>query len=90
MPRDIPDGTLSQMGTFIVHRLINEKDREKIHNACSEANKQSLSYLPILGEGVALLVSVGLPMPVMVKVKKPVREPDSKAPILFKFPSKNA
>ena len=22
MPRDIPQGTLSQMGTFIVHRLI--------------------------------------------------------------------
>lgn len=83
MPRDIPDGTLSQMGTFIVHRLINEKDREKIQNACSEANKQSLSYLPILGEGVALLVSVNLPMPVLIKVKKPMREPDSKSPTLF-------
>lgn len=86
MPRDIPDGTLSQMGTFIVHRLINEKDREKIQNACSEANKQSLSYLPILGEGVALLVSVNLPMPVLIKVKKPVREPDSKSPVLFSSP----
>ena len=87
MPRDIPDGTLSQMGTFIVHRLINEKDREKIQSACSEANKQSLSYLPILGEGVALLISVGLPMPVMIQVKKPHRTPDSKAPILFKLPA---
>lgn len=27
MPRDIPIGTLSQMGTFIVHRLINEQDK---------------------------------------------------------------
>lgn len=84
MPRDIPDGTLSQMGTFIVHRLINEKDREKIQSACSEANRQSLSYLPILGEGVALIVSVALPMPVMIQIKKPHLEPDSKAPVLFK------
>ncbi|OAV71645.1 VirB4 component of type IV secretory pathway [Bacteroidales bacterium Barb4] len=28
MPRDIPIGTLSQMGTFIVHRLINEQDKK--------------------------------------------------------------
>ena len=27
MPRDIPKGTLSQMGTFIVHRLINFNDK---------------------------------------------------------------
>lgn len=27
MPRDIPIGTLSQMGTFIVHRLINYNDK---------------------------------------------------------------
>lgn len=28
MPRDIPQGTLSQMGTFIVHRLINPFDKD--------------------------------------------------------------
>lgn len=28
MPRDIPLGTLSQMGTFIVHRLINDQDKK--------------------------------------------------------------
>src|SRR5690606_15116992 len=30
MPRDIPIGTLSQMGTFIVHRLINDADKKSI------------------------------------------------------------
>ena len=43
-PRDIPVGTLSQMGTFIVHRLINEADRAVIEKACSEGNKNSLAY----------------------------------------------
>ena len=59
MPRDIPKGVLSQMGTFIVHRLINQSDREAIEYACSEANKSALSFLPILSrERPCLLESI--------------------------------
>lgn len=83
MPRDIPVGTLSQMGTFIVHRLINEFDRAVIEKACSDANKYSLAYLPILKSGEALIVSVSLPMPIIVKIEEPNSKPDSKTPILF-------
>src|SRR5690606_12487980 len=86
MPRDIPQGTLSQMGTFIVHRLINQYDKEAIENSCSTANKHSLSFLPSLGEGEAILMGVDFPMPVLLKVKKPKIEPDSKTP-LFKKPN---
>lgn len=80
MPRDIPIGTLSQMGTFIVHRLINPHDKEAIENACSSANRNSLSFLPILGEGEAILMGIDFPMPVMLKIKKPTIEPNSKTP----------
>jgi hypothetical protein len=80
MPRDIPPGTLSQMGTFIVHRLINPYDKEAIENACSSANRNSLSFLPILGEGEAILMGVDFPMPVILKVNKPTIEPNSKTP----------
>lgn len=80
MPRDIPPGTLSQMGTFIVHRLINPYDKEAIENACSSANKNSLSFLPILGEGEAILMGVDFPMPVILKINKPTIEPNSKTP----------
>ena len=55
MPRDIPIGTLSQMGTFLVHRLINYNDKEAIRQSCSSANSDILSYLPVLGEGEAIL-----------------------------------
>lgn len=58
MPRDIPLGTLSQMGTFVVHRLINEQDKKAVENAASAANRNSLSFLPSFGEGEALLVGV--------------------------------
>ncbi len=84
MPRDIPIGTLSQMGTFIVHRLINEQDKRAIESAASSANKSALSFLPILGEGEALLVGVDFPMPLLIKMDKPTREPQSNTPRLKK------
>lgn len=80
IPRDIPIGTLSQMGTFISHRLINHFDKEAIANACSSANRNSLNYLPILGEGEALLTGVDFPMPLLVKVDEPAIKPESDTP----------
>lgn len=82
-PRDIPVGTLSQMGTFIVHRLINETDRSVIEKACSEGNKSSLSYLPTLQSGEALLISIEMPMPIIIKIKEPNIKPTSLTPKLF-------
>lgn len=82
MPRDIPIGTLSQMGTFIVHRLINELDKKSIENAASSANRSALSFLPILGEGEALLVGVDFPMPLLVKISEPEKKPQSNTPKL--------
>lgn len=84
MPRDIPVGTLSQMGTFIVHRLINYNDKEAIRQACSSAQANILSYLPVLGEGEAILTGVDFSMPLSVKVSKPNVPPDSDTP-LFKI-----
>jgi hypothetical protein len=80
MPRDIPTGTLSQIGTFIVHRLINHYDKEAIANASSSANKNSLDFLPILGAGEAILMGVDFPMPVILKINKPNVLPDSATP----------
>lgn len=82
MPRDIPKGTLSQMGTFIVHRLINFNDKEAISSACSTANKNTLDFLPILGEGEAVVTGVDFPMPIIMKFEKPVEEPNSGTPKL--------
>lgn len=82
MPRDIPKGTLSQMGTFIVHRLINFNDKEAISSACSTANKNTLDFLPILGEGEAVVTGVDFPMPIIMKFEKPIEEPNSGTPKL--------
>ncbi len=68
------------MGTFLVHRLINYNDKESIKQACSSANIGILSFLPVLGEGEAILTGVDFPMPLTIKVAPPTIEPDSKTP----------
>lgn len=80
MPRDIPQGTLSQMGTFIVHRLINRHDKDAIENACSSANRAVLSFLPTLGRGEAILLGVDFPMPIAIRLNAPDLPPDSTTP----------
>nr|WP_288934829.1 ATP-binding protein [uncultured Allomuricauda sp.] len=80
MPRDIPVGTLSQIGTFIVHRLINHFDKESVANASSSANRNTLEFLPVLGAGEAILMGVDFPMPVMLKINQPDTKPDSATP----------
>lgn len=80
MPRDIPVGTLSQVGTFIVHRLINHFDKESVANASSSANRNTLDFLPLLGAGEAILMGVDFPMPVMLKINQPETKPDSATP----------
>lgn len=85
IPRDIPVGTLSQMGTFIVHRLINHNDQEVVATACSSATDQVLDFLPVLGEGEAILSGADFPMDIAIKVKEPILKPDSSTPIITKF-----
>lgn len=80
MPRDIPVGTLSQMGTFLVHRLINYNDKEAIKQSCATANSSTLAYLPVLGEGEAILTGVDFPMPLLLKMSPPIDKPDSETP----------
>lgn len=84
MPKDIPIGTLSQMGTFIVHRLINSNDKESIKQACSSANTDSLAFLPSLGAGEAILTGVDFPMTLSVKIMPPIIPPDSNTPVFIR------
>ena len=80
MARDIPIGTLSQMGTFVTHRLVNHYDKEAISSACSTANKETLSFLPSLGSGEAIIMGVDFPMALSIKIDLPSIEPTFDTP----------
>lgn len=73
-PRDIPTDVLSQMGMFIVHRLISEKDRQAVEQACGSIDEAAAGFLPTLGEGEAIIVGIDAPMPLPVKILPPEAE----------------
>ena len=79
-PRDIPEGVLSQMGTFIVHRLTNDADRHVIERASSDLDRNSLGYLPALAPGEALIVGNDFPIPLTVSILEPDAKPNSEGP----------
>jgi uncharacterized protein len=79
-PRDIPEDVLSQMGMFIVHRLINEKDRQVVERACGNMDASAAAFLPTLGQGEAILVGVDSPMPLPVQIIEPLAKPQSEGP----------
>lgn len=78
-PRDIPEDVLSQMGMFIVHRLINERDRNVVEKACGDLDASAAKFLPTLGQGEAMIVGVGSLMPLPVSVRKPTHPPSSRS-----------
>jgi hypothetical protein len=79
-PRDIPEGVLSQMGTLIVHRLINDRDREVVERASGEIDRSAADFLPTLAPGQAVIIGVDFPIPLTVQIQKPEAAPDSKGP----------
>ncbi|MFD1090839.1 ATP-binding protein [Providencia vermicola] len=78
-PRDIPEDVLSQIGTLIVHRLTNQLDQEIVKKAVGAIDQRSASFLPVLGQGEALLLGVDFPFPMTVKMKRPINAPTSKS-----------
>lgn len=79
-PRDIPEGVLSQIGTFIVHRVINDFDQQVIERASSQADKTVVLMLPILGPGEAVILGVDFPVPLHVRIQPPKYKPISHGP----------
>jgi len=88
-PRDIPSGTLSQVGTFIVHRLINQKDKEIILNALPTSNKDIINYLSELGQGEVIISSTDIKIPLLLKVNEPIISPDSVTPVFREYVEEN-
>lgn len=79
-PRDITEGVLSQMGTLLVHRLTNDRDREVVERACGEIDRSAASFLPNLKQGEVALVGIDFPIPMTIQIDKPMYPPKSDGP----------
>lgn len=78
-PRDIPEDVLSQMGMFVVHRLINQRDRTVVEKACGDLDASAAAFLPTLGQGEAMVVGANSAMPLPVSIRKPRKPPASQS-----------
>ena len=76
-PSDIPEGVLSQIGTLVVHRLTNERDRRVVEHASDEIDRSLTEFLPALAPGQAVLIGAAFPIPLTVRIAPPSAPPDS-------------
>ncbi|TBZ59723.1 ATP-binding protein [Rhizobium leguminosarum] len=74
-PRDIPEDVLSQIGMFVVHRLINERDQGVVINASGVLDGPTASFLPNLRDGEALIVGADSIMPLPIMMDPPACPP---------------
>lgn len=79
-PRDLPETTLSQIGSLIIHRMTNQRDRDVVMSAASELDRSASTLIPGLLAGQALVVGGRMPLPLIVDIKPPLAEPDSSGP----------
>lgn len=79
-PRDITEGVLSQMGTLVVHRLTNDRDREVVERACGEIDRSASSFLPNLKPGEAAIIGADFPIPLTIQIFSPEAQPKSDGP----------
>jgi DNA helicase HerA-like ATPase len=79
-PRDITEGVLSQVGTMIVHRLTNDRDREVVERACGEIDRAASAFLPNLQPGEAAILGNDFPIPLTIQIDIPDTLPKSSGP----------
>ena len=78
-PRDIPEDVLSQMGSLLVHRLINHYDLDVVEKAAGAMSRDLIERVPLLKSGEALLVGVDFDNARLVKITEPECPPFSKS-----------
>jgi hypothetical protein len=79
-PRDVTEGVLSQMGTLIVHRLTNDRDRDVVERACGDIDRSASSFLPNLKPGEAAIIGADFPIPLTLQIFPPISKPKSDGP----------
>jgi uncharacterized protein len=72
------------MGTLVVHRLTNDKDREVVERACGEIDRAASAFLPNLQPGEAAIIGADFPIPMTIQVTPPTARPYSDGPAFQK------
>jgi hypothetical protein len=69
-PSELSPTVLSQCNTFLLHRIVNDRDQELVGKLVPDNLGGLLSELPSLPAGEAILMGWASPIPVLVKMKE--------------------
>lgn len=84
-PKDIPENILSQLGTYIIHRVTNKSDLSILESASGNLDPGMLAMIPSLGPGKCLIMGAAVPFPMITQIQQAKQEPDSETPSFSAF-----
>ena len=70
---------MSQMGTMLVHRMINHFDLDLVEKAAGAMSRDLMGLVPTLKSGECLAVGVDLESPMLIRIEAPECPPFSKS-----------
>lgn len=81
-PSELSPTVLSQCNTFLLHRIVNDRDQELVRRLVPDNIGGLLQELPILPTRKAILLGWASPLPILVEMNelKKEHQPDSKDP----------
>lgn len=69
-PSELSQTVLSQCNTFLLHRLVNDKDQEMVKKLVPDNLGNILNELPVLPTRKAILLGWAAPIPILIEVRK--------------------
>lgn len=68
-PSEVSPTLLSQCNTFLLHRIVNDRDQELVHRLVPDNLGPLLDELPVLPTQHAILLGWATPVPLLVKMR---------------------
>jgi len=68
-PSELSQTVLSQCNTFLLHRIVNDRDQDLVKKLVPDSLSGLLKELPILPSRKAILVGWAFPIPVLVEMR---------------------
>lgn len=81
-PSELSPTVLSQCNTFLLHRIVNDRDQELVKRLVPDNLGEMLNELPVLPTGKALLIGAASSIPILVEMTqlKEEEQPHSSDP----------
>lgn len=81
-PSELSQTVLSQCNTYLLHRLVNDRDQEMVKKLVPDNLGSILNELPILPTKKAILLGWAAPIPILVEINElpEIHQPKSKDP----------